>query len=401
MNDAIIVLNAGSSSLKFSIYTNAEQKLSLWARGQIEGLGSAPRFKAIDGRGQKLVDESLLESGARFGHAEAYAHLAQWLRRKSEGSLLPVAVGHRVGHGGLDFVDSVLIDTDILGRLETLIPLVPLHQPHNLAAIKAVAQLRPDLPQVACFDTAFHRGRPKVTEQFGLPDEMFQQGVRRWGFHGLSYESISAQLKQIAPSLWEGRTIVAHLGSGASLCAMRHGRSVDTTMSFSALDGLPMGTRCGALDPGVVLFFLHRQMSPAQIEELLYKKSGLLGISGISNDVRELLQSDNPRASEAIDYFVHRVVREIGALAAVLGGFDGLVFTAGIGENAPEIRSGICRQLAWLGVELDEGANATAGPRISAAASRVSVWVIGTNEELVIAQHTRRLLENWGPEQAL
>ena len=281
----------------------------------------------------------------------------------------------------------ILINAEVTAALEKLIPLVPLHQPHNLAGVKAVAQLLPHLPQVACFDTAFHRNRPTVTERFGLPDEMFQRGLRRWGFHGLSYEFIARQFKLLAPETAAGRVIAAHLGSGASMCAMKDGRSFDTTMSFSALDGLPMGTRCGSLDPGVVLFMLQHR-SREEIENLLYKKSGLLGISGISNNVRELLASDSRSASEAIEFFVYRAIREIGSLTAGLGGLDALIFTAGVGENSPVIRRRICEGLAWLGIRIDPAANERNRRCISSADSSPSVWVIPTDEERVIAEHT-------------
>lgn len=391
MSDAIIVLNAGSSSLKFSVYSVLERELHLEVRGQIEGLGTSPHFKAKDGQGIVLADVDLGDSPKDFGHKQGFAHLAGWLRERYGGRLVPIAVGHRMAHGGSDFIAPTRIDDQVMKKLEALVPLVPLHQPHNLAGVKAVTSLRPDLPQVACFDTAFHRGRAQVTERFGLPDDLFQRGVRRWGFHGLSYEWIAGQLRRVAPEIASGRVIVAHLGSGASMCAMKDGRSVDTTMSFSALDGLPMGTRCGSLDPGVILFLL-QECTREQIEAMLYKKSGLLGISGISNDVRELLASSNPRAAEAIEFFVYRAIREIGALAAVLGGLDGLVFTAGIGENSPVIRDRICQRLGWLGIEIDADANARGHDRISRPGRSPSVWVIPTDEESVIAINTWRTL---------
>ncbi len=393
MSDAIIVLNAGSSSLKFSIYRVAERELDLVARGQVEGLGTSPRFKAKDEEGRVLADVAVKGPAHGFGHPEAFAHLAQWAREHYAGDLSLVAVGHRMAHGGLDFTAPTLIDAGVLAKLELLVPLVPLHQPHNLAAVKGVTKLRPDLPQVACFDTAFHRGRAPVAERFGLPNEMFQQGVRRWGFHGLSYESIAGTLCRQAPDVLSGRVIVAHLGSGASLCGMRNARCVDTTMSFSALDGLPMGTRCGNLDPGVLLFLLRQGWTPDQLEDLLYKKSGLLGISGVSNDVRALLASDRPLAAEAIEFFVYRIVREIGSLTAALGGLDALVFTAGIGENSPAIRQRVCQGLAWLGIHLDPDANQSASTCISSKGQSPSVWVIPTDEEGVIASHTRAVVD--------
>jgi acetate kinase len=388
MSDAIIVLNAGSSSLKFSIYAVTDQELHLVARGQIEGLGTSPRFKAKDRQGQTLADVALRGSDQGFGHPEAFSYLVQWALEQYGGRLTAVAVGHRMAHGGLEFTEPTLIDDDVVARLEELISLVPLHQPHNLAAVRAVVALRPDLPQVACFDTAFHRKRPEVTERFGLPDEMFQCGLRRWGFHGLSYESIAGQFRRIAPDISGARVIAAHLGSGASLCAMKDGQSVDTTMSFSALDGLPMGTRCGNLDPGVILFLLRHGWSLDRIEDLLYKNSGLLGISGVSNDVRILLASDHPLAAEAIDFFIYRIVREIGSLTAALGGLDALVFTAGIGENSPVIRQRVCQGLAWLGINIDPDANQRGDTCISPREQTPSVWVIPTDEEAVIASHT-------------
>lgn len=390
MSDAIVVLNAGSSSLKFSIYALENEELCLRARGQIEGLGTSPHFKAKNEAGQVLIDMDLQGSGRLFAHPQAFAHLVEWARNQFGGHLSPAAVGHRLAHGGLEFTEPVLIDAQVIRKLESLIPLVPLHQPHNIAAVKAVMEIRPDLPQVACFDTAFHRGRAPVTERFGLPDELFRRGLRRWGFHGLSYQSIAAQFRKLAPDIADGRVIVAHLGSGASLCAMKEGRSVDTTMSFSALDGLAMGTRCGSLDPGVILFLLQHR-TREQIEDLLYRKSGLLGISGISNDVRDLLASENPQAAEAVDYFVYRVVREIGSLAAALGGLDALIFTAGIGENSPVIRDRVCKGLLWLGVAIDADANQRGGGRISPADRTPSVWAIPTDEERVIAEGTRAI----------
>ena len=393
MSDAILVLNAGSSSLKFSIYAinddDAARRPTIESRGQIEGLGTSAHFKAKNGQGRVLSDTFVMGNNGpeKVGHAEAFEHLARWAREQYGEKMRLIAVGHRVVHGGTEFSEPVLIDADVLDKLDELIPLVPLHQPHNLATIKAVMSMRPDLPQVACFDTAFHRGRPQVTERFGLPDKYFHNGIRRWGFHGLSYQSIADQFQRMAPGVAEGRVIVAHLGSGASMCAMRNGHSVDTTMSFSVLDGLPMGTRCGSLDPGVILFLLQRN-TREEIESMLYKRSGLLGISGISNDVRDLLASDQPRAAEAIEFFVFRTMREIGALTAVLGGLDALIFTAGIGENSPVIRQRICEGLKWLGIHIDTQANERGKGQISRPGSTPSVWVIPTDEEAVIAAGT-------------
>lgn len=388
MSDAIIVLNAGSSSLKFSIYSVVDHELHIVNRGLIEGLGTSPRFKARDQHGKVIADTSPKSSDPSFGHPQALAHLVQWMRETHGEKMTVVAVGHRMAHGGAAFNEPALIDDGVVAKLERLIPLVPLHQPHNLAAIKAVSRLRPDLPQVACFDTAFHQGRQRVTERMGLPDEMFQRGMRRWGFHGLSYEFIAEQFHEKAPAIAEGRVIAAHLGSGASLCAMKNGRSVDTTMGFSALDGLPMGTRCGSLDPGVILLLLREGWTVDRIEELLYKKSGLLGISNVSNDVRDLLGSDRPLAAEAIEFFVYRIVREIGSLVAALGGLDALIFTAGVGENSPIIRQRVCEKLAWLGIAIDADANQRGRECISPTGQSPSVWVIPTDEERVIASHT-------------
>lgn len=388
MSDAIIVLNAGSSSLKFSIYSLVDQTLQIVNRGLIEGLGTSPRFKAKDSNGKVIAEAALNGSGAAFGHPEALAHLVQWMRETHGEKYTIVAIGHRMAHGGADFVKPTLIDDGVIERLEQLIPLVPLHQPHNLAAIRAVSRLRPELPQVACFDTAFHQGRQRVTERMGLPDEMFKRGMRRWGFHGLSYEFIARQFRRKAPEIASGRVIAAHLGSGASLCAMKDGRSVDTSMGFSALDGLPMGTRCGSLDPGAVLYLLRQGWNVERIEELLYKKSGLLGISNLSNDVRDLLASEKPLAAEAIEFFVYRIAREIGSLAAALEGLDALIFTAGVGENSPVIRQRVCQKLSWLGIAIDADANQRSEACISPKGKTPSVWVIPTDEEFVIATHT-------------
>jgi acetate kinase len=301
-------------------------------------------------------------------------------------------VGHRMAHGGVDFANPVRIDARVLDALRQLIPLAPLHQPHNLAAIDAIAEAAPHLPQVACFDTAFHRSQPPLAELFGLPRRFAEEGVRRYGFHGISYEYIAGRLKTVAPHLAEGRTIVAHLGSGASLCAMKAGRSVATTMGFTPLDGLVMGTRCGALDPGVLIYLMDRGMGAREIEDLLYRQSGLLGLSGISPDMRPLRASPEPAAREAIDLFVYRVVREIGSLAAALGGLDGLIFTGGIGENDPQTRAEIAQGCAWLGLQLDPDRNDQGPGRFSADSSKVETWVVPTDEEAMIARHTASVL---------
>ena len=391
MDDYAIVLNAGSSSLKFCIYRRPEvEAWRLEARGQIEGIGTSPRFLAKDGGGEALADDAL-GATVRDGRS-ALDSLAEWLRSRYGGARV-LGVGHRVVHGGARYAGPTIVTPQVLEDLRQFVPLAPLHQPHNLAAIEAVFERLPGVPQVACFDTSFHRGQTAVAELVPLPLEIRRSGVQRYGFHGLSYEYIASVLPQVAPEIADGRVIVAHLGSGASLCAMKNRKSVDSTLGFTALDGLCMGTRPGALDPGVVLYlFQVLGLSAKEVETILYKKSGLLAISGISNDMRDLLDSSDPAARLAVDYFVYRAAKEIGALAAVLGGIDGLVFTAGIGENSAEIRSRICEASAWLGIDLDRDANARKGPRISRPGSRVSAWVIPTNEELMIARHTGMLL---------
>lgn len=391
MDDKVVVLNAGSSSLKFCVYArSAGAGWRLAARGQIEGIGTAPHFVAKDEDGHKLIDTPL--TGPIDDARGALESLATWLRGHFGPSRIS-GVGHRVVHGGQHFAGPAVITRPVLAELRELIPLAPLHQPYNLAAIEAVEERLPGVRQVACFDTSFHRGAPRVAELVPLPAAIRHGGVQRYGFHGLSYEYIASVLPRVAPEIAGGRVIVAHLGSGASLCALHNGRSIDHSLGFTALDGLCMGTRPGALDPGVVLYlFQNLGMSAAEVETLLYKKSGLLGISGISNDMRKLIGSDEPSAQLAIDYFVYRAAREIGGLAAVLGGLDGLVFTAGIGENSPEIRRRIGEACTWLGVEIDHEANAAHRPRISHPSARVSTWVIPTNEELMIARHTGVLL---------
>ena len=390
MSDFAVVLNAGSSSLKFCIY--GEPEGSTWpleARGQIDGIGSSPRFSASDSAGIQIASERLDAGVDRRG---AFAALTAWLRSRYGGARV-LAVGHRVVHGGPRYAQPTIVTPKVVADLRALIPLAPLHQPFNLDAIEAVSERLPGVPQVACFDTSFHRGQPAVAEIVPLPRDVCRGGVQRYGFHGLSYEYIASVLPTVAPEIAHGRVIVAHLGSGASLCAMNDGKSMDSTLGFTALDGLCMGTRPGAIDPGVILYlFQVLGLSAKDVETILYKKSGLLGISEISNDMRNLLESSAPAARLAVDYFVYQTAKQIGALAAVLGGVDGLVFTAGIGENSAEIRRRICQASAWLGLDLDEKANASRGPRISAQGSRVSAWVIPTNEELIIARHTGVLL---------
>ena len=391
MNEFALVLNAGSSSLKFAVYRRGRGVAwEVVSRGQVEGIGSSPRMSARDASGEVMATPAP-GSAVRDGRA-ALEHVAGWLRETFGGARI-LGVGHRVVHGGPRHAGPVIVTPELLAELHELTPLAPLHQPYNLAAIEAVAQRLPDVPQVACFDTSFHRGQAPVAQLVPLPRDIGGGALQRYGFHGLSYEYIASVLPQVAPEIAAGRVIVAHLGSGASLCALRGGRSIDSTLGFTALDGLCMGTRPGSVDPGVILYlFQQLELSAKEVEAILYKKSGLLGISGLSNDMRDLLKSEEPSARLAVDYFVYRAAKEIGALAAVLGGVDALVFTAGIGENSPEIRRRICEASAWLGIELDPQANTGNAARISGPVSRVSAWMIPTNEELMIARHTGRLL---------
>jgi acetate kinase len=393
MADAIIVINAGSSSLKFSLFAVRAGDLALDVRGQVEGLYTAPRFVAKDPSGRTMAARSWGE-GAKLGHDGAVEHLRGFLREQLADNRL-VGVGHRVVHGGLEYANPVRVDDGVLKALGRLIPLAPLHQPHNLAPIAALLGRAPDLPQVACFDTSFHRTNPDVAQRFALPAELHEAGVRRYGFHGLSYEYIASTLPAFDAKAAAGRTIVLHLGNGSSMCAMQAGKSVASTMGFTPVDGLPMGTRCGTIDPGVILYLMNeRKLDVRAMERLIYYESGLLGVSGVSSDMRTLLGSADPRARLAVELYVYRIRRELGSLAGALGGVDALVFTAGVGENAAVIRERVCCDAGWLELTLDVAANVAGGPRISASDSRVSAWVIPTNEELMIARHTRRVLES-------
>jgi len=391
--EAIAVINAGSSSVKFSLFTESAGALDLDARGQAEALFTSPRFVAKDGDG-RVVAEKAWGDGVALGHAGALDHLMAFVRERLVGHRL-IGVGHRVVHGGVDFAAPVRVDAAIVDRLEKYVPLAPLHQPHNLAPIRLMLERAPDLPQVACFDTAFHRGQQPVAQAFALPKSITDRGVIRYGFHGLSYEYVASALPSLDSRAAAGRCIVLHLGNGSSMCAIANGHSVASTMGFTAADGLPMGTRCGSLDPGVVLYMLDELgMDARAIERVIYQESGLLGVSGISSDMRTLEASPAPAAAAAIDLYAYRIGRELGSLAAALRGLDAIVFTAGIGENSGSLRERVCRGAAWLGVELDAAANDAAhgAARISTAASRTSAWVIPTNEELMIARHTRTLL---------
>jgi acetate kinase len=391
MADAIVILNAGSSSLKFSTFVHGAQGLELAVRGQAEALLTAPRF-TVKNSGGAVVAEKTWGEGVRLGHDGALDHLVTFLRTAFVRDRL-FAVGHRVAHGGLEYTQPVRVDREILAALKKYIPLAPLHQPHNLAPILSLLERLPEIPQVACFDTSFHRRMPAVAQAFALPKTISGRGVVRYGFHGISYEYIARELVHHDARAARGRTVVLHLGNGSSMCAIKDGCSVATTMGFTAVDGLPMGTRSGNLDPGVILYCLDElKMDARAIEKLIYQQSGLLGVSGVSSDMRTLETSPEPGAREAIELYVYRIGRELGSLAAALGGLDGIVFAGGIGENSVAVRERVCRDAHWLGVEIDDDANRAGGPRISTANSRVSAWVIPTNEELMIAHHTLHLL---------
>ena len=384
--DVILAVNAGSSSLKFQVFRLEAEGPALHVKGAIDGIGTRPRLRARDAAGAVLVDRSF--DGSAVADLPAAIGEARTFLRSLEGLTLR-AIGHRVVHGGPDFAEPVLIDEAVLARLASFQDLAPLHQPNNLAPIRLAMEIDGRVPQVACFDTAFHRGHPPEAETYALPRELYADGVRRYGFHGLSYEYVAGRLGEIAPEAARGRTIVAHLGSGASMCALAAGRSVESTMGFTALDGLPMGTRPGQLDPGVVLYLIaQRGLSAGEVTDLLYHRSGLKGLSGISSDMRDLLASDRPEARFAIDHFVHRAALAAGTLAAALGGLDAFVFTAGIGENSPAVRARIAERLGWLGATLDPAANEAGATVISTPESRVQLLVVPTDEELMIARHT-------------
>ena len=392
--DAILVVNAGSSSVKFQIFGIEAAAPRRLIKGQLDGIGTRPRLSAAAGDKSSLIDKTYAP-GEVADVAAAMATVASWLRETQKFNLL--AVGHRVVHGGPQYDRPVIIDQTVVANLERYVSLAPLHQPNNLAPIRTLLKSRPELLQVACFDTAFHHGHSPVADHYAIPERFYAEGVRRYGFHGLSYEYVAKRLREVAPTVAAGRVIVAHLGSGASMCAMANGRSIDSTMGFTALDGIPMGTRPGQIDPGVLLYLLSEKgMQPAAVQDLLYHDSGLKGLSGISNDMRDLASSSDPRARLAVDYFVYRIGLNAGMLAAALGGLDGFVFTAGIGENSPPIRARVAEKLAWLGAVFDPAANADGKLTISRPESRVALLVVPTDEELMIAQHTLTLL----PQQA-
>ena len=393
--DTILVINAGSSSVKFQVFAvDGDGRLGRLIKGQIDGIGSRPRLRATDAGGDKLADRVFpIENVPDVPAALQVA--GDWLR--DDRRITPLAVGHRVVHGGPDYDRPVLVDHTVVTRLERYSALAPLHQPHNLAPIRTLLANFPSLPQVACFDTAFHRAHDNLADHYAIPLRLHEEGVRRYGFHGLSYEYIAKSLPRVAPEIATGRVIVAHLGSGASMCALRGGRSVESTMGFTALDGLPMGTRPGQIDPGVILYLIAvKGMSPAEVQDLLYRDCGMKGLSGISNDMRELLDSTDPNAKFAIEYFVYRTALNAGMLAAALEGVDAFVFTAGVGENSESIRSRIAERLGWLGIELDPAENARHAQLISRPGT-TPVYVVPTDEELMIAQHTLSLLWNSQP----
>jgi acetate kinase len=390
----IAVINAGSSSIKFAVFHGAASPLML-LKGRIEGIGATPKAKLFDAEGNLLVEESY--RGQDFDHTAATRAMmrlgSQWYKGRDIS-----AVGHRVVHGGAEYSVPLLLTDEIIEKLTTFIPLAPLHQPHNLAAIRAIRESHPQLPQAACFDTAFHRAQPPVAQAFAIPRKYSAEGVRRYGFHGISYEFVTGRLKVIAPELAVGRLIVAHLGNGASLCAVKDGRSVASTMGFTAVDGLMMGTRCGSIDPGVLIHLMDQYgLGARELEDFIYRKSGLLGVSAISSDMRTLRASPDPMAKEAIELFVYRIVREIGSLTAALGGLDAIIFTGGIGENDSATRKEVADGCAWLGLRLDEEANRHAETRISEQGSRVAALVVPTNEELEIAKRTWELARDLMP----
>ncbi|MBV9266897.1 MAG: acetate/propionate family kinase [Acidobacteriaceae bacterium] len=387
MPSDILTINQGSSSLKFAVFeVFGDAQIALQFRGEIHSLHSAPILRVRDDFHQIIAQETW--SAEESGHEPAFKRLLEWLRQ-TRGTGHIAAVGHRVVHGGDRFTAPMIVDDAILAALEEYVPLAPLHQPHNLSAISVMRSLTPNVAQVACFDTSFHSTIPRRIRRFALPAEYDSQGIHRFGFHGLSYEYIARELRRIDPQTARGQVVVAHLGAGVTLCAMQNGESIDTTTGLTALDGLPMATRCGAIDPGVLLYLMReRHFGVKELEDLLYHQSGLLGLSGISGDMRTLLENEDNRSVNAVEYFVFRVAREVAALTSTLRGLDGLVFTAGIGEHAPSVRSWICGKLAWLGVKLDEAANARDAALISVPESRVVVRVIPTDEERMIAEHT-------------
>ena len=392
MTERILVVNTGSSSIKFQLFSvTSRNELRSTLKGQIEGVGARPRLVSHNGDKERLVD-SEWPAAEVDSIPKAWDQAVAFLRSQSDGRL-PAAIGHRVVHGGPHYSGPTIVDDLVLDRLEKYVSLAPLHQPNNLAPIRAARLRYPELLQVACFDTAFHRTHPEIADRYAIPEQLYAEGVRRYGFHGLSYEYVAGHLAEIAPDIAEGRVVIAHLGSGASMCALVAGRSVESTMGFTALDGLPMGTRPGQLDAGVVLYLMNeKQMSSAEIERLLYHECGLKALSGLSSDVRDLLASTSQRAKLAVDHLTYRIALFTALLAAAMGGIDGFVFTAGIGENAPAIRAAVAQRLSWLGMELDPGANRTGQTKISRENSSIACFIIPTDEGSMIARHTLRIL---------
>jgi acetate kinase len=389
MMNSIAVINAGSSSIKFAIYEASSAQSCLF-RGQVEGIGVYPHFKVVDAAGVVVEERSFETQG--FDHGAATRQIVTTGRTLLKGGSV-IAFGHRVVHGGVKYDAPVRVTEAVLDDLAKLEPLAPLHQPHNLAPIRAILKAAPEVPQIACFDTAFHRSQSNLAQAFALPRRFAEEGVRRYGFHGLSYEFLTSRLKELAPDLADKRIVFAHLGNGASLCAVKEGRSIASTMGFTAVDGLMMGTRCGSVDPGAILYMMQQHgMDAAAIEDLIYKKSGLLGVSGISSDMRALRASSDPAAKEAIALFVYRIVRELGSLVAALGGLEALVFSAGIGEHDPVTRAEVLDDSRWTGAILDPERNNKGEGLISADRSPVPVWVIPTDEERLIARQTAAML---------
>ena len=392
MTDRILTINAGSSSLKFALFDLNGRRPVLQAKGQVETLDTAPHCILKSSTGE-VIENKMLPKHAHGEHVEALLHVVDVLKGHVPGINI-LAIGHRVVHGGPDYSEPLILTEDVIADLEEFVPLAPLHQPHNLAGIAAAHVAFPEATQIACFDTAFHRAHPWVNDAFALPRQYYDKGVRRYGFHGLSYENVSSQLRKIAPDTAAGRVVIAHLGAGSSMCGVVDGKSVASTMGFSPLDGLAMGTRCGQLDPGVVLYLMdHEGLSSKEVADILYKHSGLKGLSGLSGDMRELEAAGTPEAEQAIDYFVSRIRRELGGLAAALNGLDALVFCGGIGENSARIRHRICEDLHWIGLDLDNARNQSNDMRVSTLASRAQIFVIKTDEEAMIARHAIELLQ--------
>ena len=392
--NAILVINAGSSSLKFALFPHETGTLAATpaVAGQIEGIGASPELSARNGSDRRYRETLAVKGNLEEQHRDALAYLFRWLEANAPG-LSIVAAGHRIVHGGDRYSAPVRLDEDLLWELDRLIPLAPLHQPHNLRAVRAVSALMPDIPQVACFDSAFHRTQPAVAQAFALPRKLSAEGIKRYGFHGLSYDFVARQLPEVVGDKARGAVVIAHLGNGSSMCALRDGKSVASTMGFTAVEGLMMGTRTGSLDPGVMLYLMEQKgMDAKALTRLIYKESGLLGVSGISQDMRTLLASDAPEAKEAVELYCYRIARELGSLAAAAGGLDALVFTGGIGEHAAEVRAQVTALAAWMGVKIDASANAEHATRIDTADSRVAVAVVPTNEERMIARYTADVL---------